>query len=46
MQWPAYDTDTRQVMSYAHNNDHNAHQVVQDPRGSERKWRDGHPATT
>ncbi|MFD9276012.1 hypothetical protein ACFWD7_01825 [Streptomyces mirabilis] len=23
-----------------------AHQVVQDPRGSERRWWDGHPATT
>jgi hypothetical protein len=34
--WPAYDTDTRQIMSYAHNNDDRAHQVVQDPRGSER----------
>ncbi|MGW1756424.1 hypothetical protein [Streptomyces mirabilis] len=44
--WPAYDTDTRQIMSYAHNNHDSAHQVVQDPRGSERKWWDGHPATT
>lgn len=43
---PAYDTDTRQIMSYAHNNHDSAHQVVQDPRGSERKWWDGHPATT
>ncbi|MFF4723748.1 hypothetical protein ACFY3M_00075 [Streptomyces mirabilis] len=44
--WPAYDIDTRQIMSYAHNNDDTAHQVAQNPRGSERKWWDGHPATT
>lgn len=37
---------TRQIMSYAHDNDDIAHQVVQDPRGSERKRWDGHPATT
>jgi hypothetical protein len=29
--WPAYDTDTRQIMSYAHNSDDTAHQGVQDP---------------
>lgn len=37
---------TRQIMSYAPNNDDTAHQAVQDPRGSERKRWDGHPATT
>ncbi|MFF1745779.1 hypothetical protein [Streptomyces mirabilis] len=46
MLWPAYDTDTRQIMAYAHDNDDTAHRVVQDPRGSERKWWDGHPTTT
>ncbi|MFJ7151337.1 carboxylesterase/lipase family protein [Streptomyces sp. NPDC100445] len=43
--WAAYDTDNRPVMAYAHDNDDTAHHVVQDPRGSERKWWDGHPAT-
>ncbi|MEU5116678.1 carboxylesterase family protein [Streptomyces longwoodensis] len=42
--WAAYDTDKRPVMTYAHNNT-TSHQVVEDPRQSERTWWDGHPAT-
>ncbi|MFD8724611.1 carboxylesterase/lipase family protein [Streptomyces sp. NPDC059629] len=42
--WAAYDTDKRPVMTYAHNNT-TTHQVVEDPRKTERTWWDGHPAT-
>ena len=42
--WAAYDTTTRSVMTYARNNT-TTHQVVEDPRTSEREWWDGHPAT-
>ncbi|MFG3304829.1 carboxylesterase/lipase family protein [Streptomyces wuyuanensis] len=44
--WAAYDTAKRPVMTYAHDNTPTTHQVVEDPRRSERQWWDGHPATS
>lgn len=43
--WAPYDTTTRPVMTYAHDNT-TTDQVVEDPRRSEREWWDDHLTTS